>query len=289
MKARDFGYLLGFRPAARTYGCELVTFTLAVDGLVRYAQWLHPAESRKTISQDAVDELRTFIRPGDVAIDIGAHTGDSTIPIALAAGPTGRVLALEPNPHVYAVLVENAALNPDSTAILPLNFAATPAPGEFEFQYSDAGYCNGGIHQGTSRWRHGHAFPLKVRGEHLSRYLQAHHADLVPRLRYIKVDAEGFDAAILETLDDVITQTHPYLRAEVHKLTGRAQREAMFDFLVDHGYEVFRFESDVHYRGEPVGRGDLLRWRHYDVFCVPSGQESTATRGHRLRQLTPET
>lgn len=50
-------------------------------------------------------------------------------------------------------------------------FAATPESGEYEFEYSDAGFCNGRLHEGISKWRHGHAFNLKVRGENLQSYI----------------------------------------------------------------------------------------------------------------------
>lgn len=288
MKARDFRHLFGFRPPPQSYGTEVHTFDLPSDGPVRYAQWLHPAETVKTIRQDVVDELRTFLHRGDVAIDVGAHTGDSTIPIALAVGASGVVLALEPNPHVYAVLLENAQLNPDKTTIVPLNFAATPEAGEYQFQYSDEGYCNGGLHPGKSRWRHGHAFPLKVRGENLERYLDEHHAGLAPRLRYIKVDAEGADAQILKSLERVIARAHPYLRVEVHKLTNRTEREQLFDFLVDHEYEVFRIASETDYCGDRVGRRDLTRWRHYDIFAEPIAEASKRVAPRR-RPFTDET
>ena len=49
--------------------------------------------------------------PGDAAIDIGAHTGDTALPVALAVGPQGAVFALEPNPFTYKVLIANAGLN----------------------------------------------------------------------------------------------------------------------------------------------------------------------------------
>ena len=83
-----------------------------------YAQWLHPRETGKRISQESVDELRRFLSPGDVAIDIGAHTGDSTIPIALAVGKTGCVLALEPNKYVFPVLERT----PSSIPRKPISF-----------------------------------------------------------------------------------------------------------------------------------------------------------------------
>lgn len=41
------------------------------------------------------------LRPGDVAIDIGAHTGEHLFPIASCVGETGFVLGFEPIPHLF--------------------------------------------------------------------------------------------------------------------------------------------------------------------------------------------
>src|SRR5262245_27638099 len=86
------------------FGRELRTFDLADDGRVEFAQWLHPFDRPTVISQASVDGVRRFVQPGDFAIDIGAHSGDTTVPMALAAGSTGCTLALEPNPHVFKIL-----------------------------------------------------------------------------------------------------------------------------------------------------------------------------------------
>lgn len=269
MKAREIAHLLGWRPSPRVYGTDIRTFDLPADGRVQYAQWLHPGERPKVIRQEAVDELRRFVRPGDVLLDIGAHTGDSTIPMALAAGPEGCVYALEPNPYVFPVLEQNAGLNVDKARIVPLNFAATPASGPIQFEYSDAGFCNGGRHEGISRWRHGHAFTLTVQGENLEAYLREHAPDLIPRIRYIKVDAEGYDLTVLESLAGLIDEVRPFIRAEVFRLTGQVQRARLFRFLDGHGYEVRRIIGETDYNGQRLEELDLTRWAHFDVFCVP--------------------
>lgn len=269
MKARDFAHLLGWRPKPRTYGVEIRTFDLPVDGPIQYAQWLHPGERPKVIRQEVVDELRRFIRPGDVAIDVGAHTGDSTIPMALAAGASGRVLALEPNPYVYAVLDRNAGLNAGKTSIIPMNFAATAESGPVEFEYSDAGFCNGGRHEGISRWRHGHAFTLTVQGVNLEAYLETYLPDLVPRLRFIKVDAEGYDLTVLESMEGLIDRTRPFIRAEVFKLTTAEQRTRLHQFLARHDYDVLQLIGETDYCGQHLAAADMTRWAHFDVFAVP--------------------
>jgi len=271
VKTKELFYMLGFRPAPRTYGSDVVVFDLPCEGRVEYARWLHPRETAKTISQESVDELRRFLSPGDVAIDIGAHTGDSAIPMALAVGKSGAVLALEPNPYVFPVLQKNSELNREKATIIPLPFAATAEDGEYEFEYGDAGFCNGGLHENVSRWKHGLAFKLKVAGRNLARYLTAEHPQLLPRLRYIKVDAEGYDLAVLSSLADLIAQRRPFIRAEVYKWTGRPQRERLFQFLGGAGYSIWRVEDEGNYCGERVTTERVTDWNHYDIFAVPPG------------------
>jgi FkbM family methyltransferase len=120
------------------YGCELRDFVLAREGHVEFAQWRHPYDRPTILTQAAVDALRQFISPGDFVIDVGAHTGDTTVPMALAAGAAGCALAVEPNPYVFKVLGKNAALNRKKTHIVPRCCAATERDGKFVFHYSDA-------------------------------------------------------------------------------------------------------------------------------------------------------
>ena len=273
LKAKEFIYLLGLKPKPRTYGCVIEAQALAREGRIDVARWLHPGAYRIAAAQvqAVVDQLRRFLHAGDVAIDIGAHTGDTTIPIALAVGAAGLVLALEPNPYVFPVLARTAGLNRDKTNILPLNFAAMRQDGTYEFQYGEAGYCNGGFHEGMSKWRHGSAFTVQVEGRNLQAFLEESHADLIPRLRFIKVDAEGFDLAILETLEELIRSRRPYLQVEMFSLrkSTPAYRRQLYDFLVGHGYDVHRMDGGDDFLAEVVTPANLMRWNVFDVFCVP--------------------
>jgi len=271
LKLKELPYFLGLQPGPKTYGYKLKRFDLPNDGPVVYAQWLHPSETEKEIAEPSVDALRKFLSPGDVAIDIGAHTGDSTIPMALAVGKQGCVVALEPNRYVFPVLQKNAELNPDKTSIVPLPFAATREDGEMEFRYSDAGYCNGGRFEGMSKWLHGHAFKLKVQGRNLQAFLQANYPALIPRIRYIKTDTEGYERIVLQSLVQLIAQCKPYLRVEVYRKLDDAQRRALFRTIAQLGYAVRRIASEADYSGETLGEQDMNKWRHFDVFCVPRG------------------
>ena len=269
MKLRDVPRALGWHSAPREYPHEVATFVLPSDGEVQFARWRHPGETPKVVTQQSIDALRTFLREGDVAIDIGAHTGDSTLPIALAVGARGLVYALEPNPYVFKVLAANAALNLQKARVAPLMFAAMPHDGQFEFEYSDSGYCNGGFHDRVSRWRHGHFHRLRVEGRNLMEYLRAHAPEALPRLRYIKIDTEGFDRMIVQSMAAAIIAARPYIKTEIYKHLSDDERDAYERDLRGLGYRLFKCEGEIVYRGEELGSGDLRRWRHFDVFAVP--------------------
>ena len=271
MKLKEFFYLLGLKPKARSYGTELQVHTLPGEGRIEVAQWLAPKAHSIVPKQEEIDQLREILRPGDVAIDIGAHMGDTALPMAFAVGATGAVFALEPNPYVFPVLEQNAALNRDRTRIIPLRFAAMREDGEYEFQYGGPEYSNGGYHEGMSRWKHASAFTVKVPGHNLSDYLRAKHPDLLPRLRFIKVDAEGFDLAVLETLVPLIQTFRPYLQVEMFSLKRSlaGYRQRLFDFLDGHGYEVRKLESGPLAQGTVVTRANLEQWNYFNVICLP--------------------
>ena len=109
---------------------------------------------------------------------------------------------------------------------------------------------------------------LRVAGRNLHAYLRAEAADALPRLRYIKVDTEGFDRNVVQTLAALIASTRPYLRAEIYKHLPREERRGFYDDLRTLGYRVFKCGDDV-YRGRELGRDDLSQWPHFDIFGVP--------------------
>ena len=274
MKAKEFIYLLGLKPKPKTYGFVIETHDLPREGRLEVARWSHPGAYRLAPAQvqATVDHLRRFLRPGDVAIDIGAHAGDTTIPMALAVGPTGVVLALEPNPYVFPVLQRNAGLNLAKATIMPLMFAAMRVDGRYEFQYGEEGYCNGGYHEGMSKWLHGSAFKVEVEGRNVQDFLTQQHPGLIPRLRFIKIDSEGFDLAILETLEELIRRQRPFLQVEMFSLrkSTPSYRLKLYDRLAGLGYDVHRMEGAGNFLGDRVTPENLMRWNVYDVFCVPA-------------------
>jgi FkbM family methyltransferase len=270
MKLKELFYVLGLRPAPRSYGHRLQIIDLPVDGKIEYARWLHPKAQDLLLTEKEVTELRRFLKPGDFAIDIGAHSGDSTLPIALACAKEGAVLALEPNPYAFEILKANAALNPQKINIIPLCCAVTEQDGTFEFSYGDPGFINGGDFSGRSVWEHGSAFTLKVRGRPLQQILSGIPADRLARLRYIKTDTEGHDARILHAIRDILERHRPYIKAEVYGRLSSEERTGLHRLLSELGYRVFKVDGGMLFTEQRLNASDMMRWTHFDIFAVPA-------------------
>ena len=91
----------------------------------RLARWRHgvllfnvndlPAgvslETQGEWEESVVRLLASGLRPGDLAVDVGAHLGSMAVPLARRVGRAGRVLALEPQQDLFRALSANLALN----------------------------------------------------------------------------------------------------------------------------------------------------------------------------------
>jgi FkbM family methyltransferase len=136
---------------------------------------------------------------GGVAIDIGAHMGDSTLPMALLVNET---IAFEPNPLVYQNLAVNARLNP-SLNIRTHNVGVADRHGSIAFSYGGSEPCNGGVAGKGALGGHIVQLPVAPLEDFLVR---EHGAAILERITYIKTDAEGFDSSIVKSMYPLISK-----------------------------------------------------------------------------------
>lgn len=269
MKAKELLYLLGYKPKARVYGSRLVEYEVPPFGKVQYAQWQHPKHYPGELSGREIAELQRFIKPGDFCIDVGAHAGDTCVPMGLVAGPEGRVLAMEPNRYTYAILQENCQLNPSLTNIESLMAAATLADGDYVFDYGDRDFNNGGDGKALSWWRRRRQFHLEVKGVNLENHLRQNYADRLDRLRYIKIDTEGNDLDVLRSIGGILTECQPYVRVELFQFSTPEYRSELYDLLSQSGYEIRLAERGDTLFGDLVSAEQVTELADCDLFCVP--------------------
>lgn len=80
--------------------------------------------------------LEKFLRPGDVAVDVGAHIGYFTLIMSKLVGENGSVFAFEPEPLNFALLSKNVAANNIKNAFL-LRKALSEKSGRINLYISD--------------------------------------------------------------------------------------------------------------------------------------------------------
>ena len=114
---------------------------------------------------------------------------------------------------------------------------------------------------------------MQVDGKNLTNYLHLHFSDLIPAIRYIKVDAEGFDCAVLESISEIIEKQNPFIRVKMYKHTDLSYRKRLYAFLKKLNYKVHLFGGTENYIGQLITENDLMKWKHYDLFAVPAGNK----------------
>ncbi len=225
------------------YGSEIRTFEVLGIGKVEFAQWLHPSEKPIELTHSHVEFYRGLAKSGGLIVDIGTHTGDTTVPMALAVGKDGLVIGLEPNKYVFKILEQNASLNKAITSIDAFCFAATKEEGSFIFNYSDASFCNGGFLSEIQNQKHNHNYELEVQGKNLQDFLYANYADRLDKLDLIKIDAEGYDKEILKTIPKILATYKPNLMIECYKKLTPAERNELFNITAECGYTLYYLEN----------------------------------------------
>lgn len=253
----------------KEYGYAIKKFDIEGIGTVEYAQWLHPFEKPKEVTKSNIDFYKRLSKNGGVIIDIGAHTGDTTVPMALAVGKNGLVLGLEPNKYVYKILEQNAKLNKNLTNIVPLCFAATENDGNFQFNYSDASFCNGGFLSQIRSKRHKHNFVLDVEGKNLQKFLNEEYGDCLSKLDLIKIDTEGYDKEIIKQMYQIIDKYKPNLMIECYKRLTVDERNELFDVVNSLDYNLYCLENFENFNKlKIIEKKNMFDRKHFEMLAI---------------------
>lgn len=229
------------RRVTAKYPTRTDVFTLEKEGRIEFANWENPLTRPFVITQPMISFFRKFIPEGSLAIDIGANIGDTTVPMAIAAGRDGLTLAFDPNPYVFEILKVNSTLNKEKTNIIPNNFAITKEDGEFFYNSSEASFANGGISETANNFHGKYTLQKKIQGINLEKFLNKNYKEWLQKISLIKVDVEGYDLEVLRSIENLIDQFTPVIIAECFIKATKQYKMDMFEFFSAKGYDVFYF------------------------------------------------
>jgi hypothetical protein len=100
--------------------------------------------------------------------------------------------------------------------------------------------------------------------------LNEKYPQLVPGIRYIKIDTEGYEPAVLQSLSGLISRCKPFMKVEVYRKLDDLERCALYRVIAAYGYKIHKIAEDGNYFGEILTEQDLSKWRHFDIFCAPA-------------------
>ena len=151
-----------------------------------------------------------LLRPGMLAVDVGANWGYFTLLCAHLVGSSGRVIALEPHPRLSSMLAENAATNRLSQVDV-LKLAAGAASGARKFVDFDAAGGNWGRSRTAQQTEAG---DFECESVALDALLDARG---LGRVDLIKIDIEGGEAeAIRGMAAGLSAHRYRYVLLECH-------------------------------------------------------------------------
>ncbi len=172
--------------------------------------------------------LASLLQPGDNVIEVGANIGTHTVGLAKRVGPFGKVIAIEPQPHVFRILNANLALN----ALLNVETHAIGCGrevGEMIVPTPDYGAAKPHNSGGVSLTDSGPGVAVRILplDELVSPEL---------KIRLMKVDVEGMELEVLQGAIHLIDEQRPILYVENDRL---AKRQALIAWLLDRGYRLW--------------------------------------------------
>ena len=260
------------RRITQVYPPFINKFDLGEFGKIDFAIWSNPIAPVITIHASMVSFFKQFIKEGDLAIDIGANIGDTTVPMALCTGTKGLTIGFDPNPFVFNILKENATLNKDKYCIVPEQYAITTKPEEFYFISSEASFANGGISP-TPDSKHGKFIQKeKIKGVNLKDFLEANYSNWINKLSFIKIDAEGYDKEIIKSISDLIHQCKPVIVAESFGKANDSAKMELYEVIENLGYDIFYFEDfGIDLKVEKLSfKNDMTRYKNtINIYAIP--------------------
>lgn len=224
--------------------------------------------------EDEIKFLRRLLQPGQAVIDIGANYGVYSLSMARAVGPTGRVWAFEPASETAKLLAEAIASNGFSQVILERS-ALSKCCGTAQLSLNE--------HSELNALQHGEAgagavetVPVVTLDE-----WRKDHPDR--EIDFVKIDAEGEEANILEGGQRFLAELSPLVQYEI-KAGADLHLELVHHFGAL-GYSSYRLVPGldvlVPFDAESAADGYLL-----NLFCCkPDRAKRLAAQGYLVDRV----
>ena len=180
------------------------------------------------------------LKPGQTAIDIGAHKGAYTYWMSKYTGTNGHVFAFEPQPRLYNQLnkiLDNSKINNVHVELLALsaNKGEDTLVMQGKKTSPSASIHNKNLDDGVST-------KINVKTTTLDNYFCGQNQ--IP-VHFIKCDVEGHELEVLMSGQKLLKKCQPIIILESEaRHCGEENVLAVFDLLDNNGYDGFFFNGE---------------------------------------------
>jgi FkbM family methyltransferase len=199
---------------------------------------------RGRYEREEIEFALGVLKPGDTAIDVGAHVGFFTMQMAAAVGPSGAVYAFEPFGPNADLLERSLAENGFGDHVTFQRAAVGLESGSATLTFPAETLNSGGaylLREGTQA----------LAGNQSTRVPVVALDDLTParRVRFIKMDVEGAEPQVIRGARRLLERDRPVILSELHPAQlGRASGVTPGEFLAQ--------LRAIGYRAHPIGHPD---------------------------------
>jgi FkbM family methyltransferase len=195
--------------------------------------------------------IRKYVSAGDTVYDIGANVGYVSLCFAKRVGTGGRVFAFEPVPRNIEAFRRNIDIN-CITQVRLLEAAAAEKAGEALIRIA------GNLSTASLVWHQNNpsATEISVRTVSIDELVDA---GQLGSPKFIKIDVEGAEGAVLQGMRRTVASARPVLFVEC----SEAGREKAWNLLQDLDY---RCQSAI--TGEWIDTFE--KYRHSDFLWIPA-------------------
>jgi FkbM family methyltransferase len=206
-----------------------------------YYRFLSTLKEIETVVIQSGYEKGHVFHEGQVVVDAGARVGAFAMKISRAVGEDGRVLAIEPEPRSFALLMKNIRAN-GIRNIVAVQKALWSEPEELNLFLSGNGASHS-IYPGPFYGSTGDS--IRVQASTLDDILKGHEMASVD---FIKMDIEGSEIEALKGMKRALGSRVHLAIAAYHPVEGSLAHERILPHLEQLGFEASLADGIVHAR-----------------------------------------
>ena len=181
------------------------------------------------------------VKKGDVFVDVGAHIGTYTIPIAKKVGEMGKVISFEPHPKSIDLLERNIALNQINNVVLK-KLPVSDSKKKVLFRLSKDPPTSGIETDGKNE------YVLEMEAIDLDTVLSEQN---LTKIDWLKIDVEGKELDVLKGSKNILKKFSPKIIIEMF---NKETIKESIKILESEGYELknlygryyFAFKKNTH-------------------------------------------